>query len=69
MGFIGNATNLIIVGPTGAGKFVGQYPVDKWHERLGSGIRIDYIMNRIIHNAYEIPTNETNLRKIYDSKS
>ena len=25
-------------------------------------------MDRIIHNAYEIPTNETNLRKLYDSK-
>ena len=25
-------------------------------------------MDRIIHNAYEILTNETNLRKLYDSK-
>ena len=29
---------------------------------------IDSIMGRIIHNAYEIPTNETNLRKLYDLK-
>ena len=26
-------------------------------------------MDRIIHNGYEIPTNETNLRKLYDSKN
>ena len=48
--------------------FVGQYPVDEWHERLGGGTQADSIMDRIIHNAYEIPTSETNLRKIYDSK-
>lgn len=48
--------------------FVGQYPVDKWHERLGGGTQADSIMDRIIHNAYEMPSNETNLRKIYDSK-
>ena len=48
--------------------FVGQYPVDEWHERLGGGTQADSIMDRIIHNAYEIPTSETNLRKIYDTK-
>ena len=48
--------------------FVGQYPVDEWHGRLGGGTQADSIMDRIIHNAYEIPTNETNLRKLYDSK-
>lgn len=48
--------------------FVGQYPVDEWHNRLGGGTQADSIMDRIIHNAYEIPTNETNLRKLYDSK-
>ena len=25
-------------------------------------------MDRIVHNAYEIPSSDTNLRKIYDSK-
>ncbi len=35
---------------------------------LGGGTQADSIMDRIIHNAYEIPTSETNLRKIYDSK-
>ncbi|NBJ92912.1 ATP-binding protein [Parablautia muri] len=48
--------------------FVGQYPVDEWHNRPGGGTQADSIMDRIIHNAYEIPTNETNLRKLYDSK-
>ncbi|MCR5596459.1 MAG: ATP-binding protein [Lachnospiraceae bacterium] len=48
--------------------FVGKYPVDDWHERLGGGTQADSIMDRIIHNAYEIPTSETNLGKIYDSK-
>ena len=48
--------------------FVRQYPVDEWHGRLGGGTQADSIMDRIIHNAYEIPTNETNLRKLYDSK-
>ncbi len=49
--------------------FVGQYPVDEWHNRLGGGTQADSIMDRrIIHNAYGISTNEINLRKLYDSK-
>ena len=48
--------------------FVGQYDVDDWHERLGGGTQADSIMDRIIHNSYTIPTTDTNLRKIYDSK-
>lgn len=48
--------------------FVGQYPVDEWHGRPGGGAQAGSIMDRIIHNAYEIPTNETNLGKLYDSK-
>ena len=116
MGFIGNATNLVITGPTGAGKTylacalgieackqtyrvmyirmpdlmrnfenlrenlreltkyrkrMGNYQLlilDEWHNRLGGGTQADSIMDRIIHNAYEIPTSETNLRKMYDSK-
>ena len=42
--------------------------MDEWHNRLGGGAQADSIMDRIIHNAYELPTNETNLRKLYDSK-
>ena len=48
--------------------FVGQYPIEDWHERLGGGTQADSIVDRIIHNSYVIPTNETNLRKLYDSK-
>ena len=38
------------------------------HNRLGGGAQADSIMGRIIHNAYEIPSNETNFRKLYDSR-
>ena len=48
--------------------FVGQFPVAEWHERLGGGTQADSIMDRIVHSAYEIPSSETNLRKIYESK-
>lgn len=48
--------------------FVGQFAIDEWHERLGGGTQADSIMDRIVHNAYEIPSTETNLRKIYESK-
>lgn len=48
--------------------FVGQYDVEDWHERLGGGTQADSIMDRIIHNSYKIPTTDTNLRKLYDSK-
>lgn len=48
--------------------FVGQFAINEWHERLGGGTQADSIMDRIVHNAYEIPSTETNLRKIYDSK-
>ncbi len=48
--------------------FVGQYAVDEWHGRLGGGTQADSIMDRIVHNAYEIPTNEINLRKIFDGR-
>ena len=47
--------------------FAGQYLADEWHNRPGGGTQADSIMDRIIHNANEIPANETNLRKLYDS--
>ncbi len=49
--------------------FVGQFPVAEWHDRLGGGTQADSIMDRIVHNAYEIPSSNTNLRKIYESKN
>ena len=48
--------------------FVGQYPIEEWHGRLGGGTQADSIMDRIVYNSFEIPKNRTNLRKIYDSK-
>ncbi len=35
--------------------FVGQFPIDEWHERMGGGTQADSIMDRIVHNAYERP--------------
>ena len=52
-------------------KRIGDYQIlilDEWHGRLGGGAQADSIMDGIIHNAYEIPTNEANLRKLYDSR-
>ena len=48
--------------------FVGQYPRDEWYDRLGGGTQAESILDRIVHNSYEIPTSETNLRKMYDSR-
>lgn len=48
--------------------FVGQFPPDEWHGRLGGGTQADSIMDRIIYNTFEIPAGETNLRKIYESR-
>jgi len=48
--------------------FVSQYNIGDWHDRLGSGTHADSIMDRIVHNSYEIKTSDTNLRKIYDGK-
>ena len=48
--------------------FVGQFPSDEWHDRLGGGAQADSIMDRIVYNAYELPTSQTTLRRIYDSR-
>lgn len=48
--------------------FVGQYPKDTWYERLGGGTMAESILDRIVHNAYPITTNDTNLRQVYDSR-
>ena len=48
--------------------FVSQFSVDEWHERLGGGIQADSIMDRIVHNNYEIPPTTENIRKKYDSE-
>ena len=48
--------------------FVGQYPQDEWYDRLGGGAQSESILDRIVYNAYTIPTGETNLRKIYETR-
>ena len=72
MGFAANATNPVITGPAGAGKtcLACALGVEACRQtyRVLYIRQADSIMDRIIHNAYEIPTNETNLRKLYDSK-
>ena len=48
--------------------FVGQFPSDSWHDRLGGGTMADAIMDRIIHNSYPFASTEANLRKLYDEQ-
>ena len=55
-------------GGTNSTIFVGQYAISDWHERLGGGTVAESILDRIIHNSYEIPTNDMNMREIYDGK-
>ncbi|MGH8987722.1 MAG: ATP-binding protein [Acidimicrobiales bacterium] len=40
-----------------------QYLKKDWHERLGSGVHADAIMDRIIHNAIWIDTGSYNMRQ------
>ena len=47
--------------------FISQYTKDEWHERLGGGTHADSIMDRIVHNSYEFPRTDNNLRELYDS--
>lgn len=42
---------------------ISQFSSDEWHERLGGGNHADSIMDRIIHNSYEIPSTQENIRK------
>ena len=48
--------------------FVSQFGVADWHERPGGGTVADSIMDRIIHNSYELPASDNNMRKLYDSR-
>ena len=63
-----DAKNLYELFEQRSGNHSTVFAVDEWHGRPGGGTQADSIMDRIIHNAYEIPANETNLRKLYDSK-
>lgn len=43
--------------------FCTQYPQKDWHQRLGSGIHADAIMDRIIHNTIWMETGTFNMRE------
>ncbi|MGP5638612.1 ATP-binding protein [Brachybacterium tyrofermentans] len=48
---------------TGSTVFCTQYAKKDWHPRLGSGVRADAIMDRIVHNAIWIDTGTKNMRE------
>jgi len=43
--------------------FCTQYAKKDWHQRLGSGVHADAIMDRIVHNTLWIETGSTNMRE------
>lgn len=48
--------------------FCSQYKIEGWHERLGSGIMADAIMDRIVHNAFKIESGSVNMRELTGKK-
>ncbi len=44
-----------------------QYPVTKWHERIGEPTTADAILDRIVHNAHRIPLKGESMRKTRSS--
>lgn len=43
--------------------FCTQYAKKDWHQRLGSGVHADAIMDRIVHHTIWIETGSTNMRE------
>ena len=43
--------------------FCTQYAKKDWHQRLGSGVHADAIMDRIVHNTLWIETGDVNMRE------
>ena len=43
--------------------FCTQYSQKDWHQRLGSGVHADAIMDRIIHNTVWVETGTYNMRE------
>ena len=43
--------------------FCTQYAKKDWHQRLGSDVHADAIMDRIVHNTIWIETGQTNMRE------
>lgn len=46
-----------------------QIPLDNWHECLGDPTIADAIMDRIVHNAYQIQLRGESMRKIIARKN
>lgn len=44
-----------------------QYPVSKWHDRIGEPTIADAILDRIVHNAHKIPLKGESMRKTRSS--
>lgn len=40
-----------------------QYPISKWHDRIGEPTMADAILDRIVHNAHKIPLKGESMRK------
>ena len=40
-----------------------QYAKKDWHQRLGSGVHADAIMNRIVHNTVWVDTGNLKMRE------
>ncbi len=40
-----------------------QYPVSKWHDRIGEPTIADAILDRIVHNSHKIPLKGESMRK------
>ncbi len=43
--------------------FCTQYAKKDWHQRLGSGVHADAIMDRIVHNTVWVDTGSHNMRE------
>ena len=43
--------------------FCTQYAKKEWHQRLGSGVHADAIMDRIVHNTIWVDTGSHNMRE------
>lgn len=43
--------------------FCTQYAKKDWHQRFGSDVHADAIMDRIVHNTIWIETGSTNMRE------
>lgn len=48
--------------------FISQFDQSEWYERLGGVIKADSIMDRIVHNAYSIPSTKNNIREKIDTQ-